>query len=84
MVVNADAVISGARVAAAHEGHAELVVNIRYSNGGTSDVPLGPVAAELLMRSCNATTLEQLEGQGWQKVQAALIESHNTHNEREQ
>ena len=71
------AVIEGARIAAAHEGHAELVVNIRYSNGGRSEVALGATAAELLMRSCNATTLEQLNGQGWQKVQAALIESHN-------
>ena len=74
-------VIAGARVAAAHEGHAELVVKLRFSNGGSSDVPLGAAAADLLMLSCNATTLEQLEGQDWQKVQAALIESHNTNNE---
>ncbi|MEH6571021.1 MAG: hypothetical protein V7709_18220 [Halioglobus sp.] len=70
------AVIEGARIAAAHEGQAELVVNIRYSNGGRSEVPLDAVAAELLMQSCNASNLEQLNGQGWQKVQAALVESH--------
>ena len=74
------AVIDGARIAAAHEGHAELGVSIRYSNGGRSDVPLGPVAAELLMRDCDANSLEQLHGQSWEKVQAALINSHKNPN----
>ena len=77
------AVIEGARLAAAHEGHAELVVNIRYSNGGSSEISLGAVAADLLMQSCNATRLEQLNGQSWQKVQAALVESHNCSNSQD-
>jgi len=76
------AVISGARVAAAHEGHAQLVVGIRYSNGGSSEIALDAAAASALMQSCNATTLEQLNGQSWQKVQAALIESHKIYNQR--
>jgi hypothetical protein len=80
---SAMAVIEGARVAAAHEGHAELVVNIRYSNGGSSEVALGAAAADLLMQSCNATTLEQLKGQSWQKVQTALVESHNHYNDQD-
>ena len=71
------AVIAGARVAAAHEGSAELVVSIRYSNGGSSEIVLDAVAAAALMQSCDATTLEQLKGQSWQKVKAALIESYN-------
>jgi hypothetical protein len=77
------AVIEGVRVAAAHEGHAELIVNIRYSNGGSSEVPLGAAAADLLMQSCNATRLEQLNGHSWQKVQAALVASHNHYNSQD-
>lgn len=77
------AVIEGARVAAAHEGHAELVVNIRHSNGGSSEITLGAVAADLLMQSCNATSLEQLNGQSWQKVQAALVASHHPYNNQD-
>jgi hypothetical protein len=77
------AVIAGARVAAAHEGLAELIVIIRYSNGGKSEIPLDGIAAGLLMQSCSATTLEQLNGQSWQKVQAALVESHNHNNSQD-
>jgi hypothetical protein len=70
------ATIAGARVAAAHEGNAELVVSLLYSNGGTGEVVLDAAAAAALMQSCEASTLEQLNGQSWKKVQAALVESH--------
>lgn len=71
------AVISGARVAAAHEGDAELIVNIRYSNGGVSEITLDAMASAALMDSCNAASLEQLTGHSWQKVKAALSVSYN-------
>jgi hypothetical protein len=70
------AVIAQARIAAAHEGHAELVIALRFSNGGTSNVVLDAAAAAALMQACEASTLEQLEGQSWKKVQDALIQSH--------
>ena len=66
------AIIEKAVVAAAHEGMAELIVSIRYSNGGISDVALGAEATALLMESCGASTLEQLVGHSWRKVMAAL------------
>jgi len=75
------AVIERARVAAAHEGDAELVVGIRYNNGGCSDVVLDAVAAAHLLDSCEATTLEQLAGHSWQKVQQALSASYNRFNQ---
>lgn len=74
------AVIAKARVAAAHEGNAELIVSIEYSNGGVSEIPLDPMATEALMQSCNATTLEHLQGHSWKKVQAALSVSYNRFN----
>jgi hypothetical protein len=75
------AVIANARVAAAHEGTAELVVTIRYSNGGTSEIALDAIATEQLMQSCEATTLDGLHGQSWKKVQAALSASYNRYNQ---
>jgi hypothetical protein len=74
------AVIANARVAAAHEGTAELVVAILYSNGGTSEIALDAMATEKLMQSCEASTLEDLNGHSWQKVQAALSASYNRYN----
>jgi len=74
------AVIERAKVAAAHEGNAELVVSIRYSNGGCSDVVLDSIAAAHLMDSCEATSLEQLAGHSWEKVQQALSISYNRFN----
>jgi hypothetical protein len=74
------AVIANSRIAAAHEGAAELVVTILYSNGGTSEIALDVVATEKLMQDCEATTLDDLRGQSWEKVQAALSASYNRYN----
>ena len=71
------AVISGARVAAAHDGVAELIVELRYENGGTSEVTLDELAASELMASCNAETLADLNGHDWQAVKEALSASWN-------
>ena len=75
------AVIERAKVAAAHEGDAELVVSIRYSNDGCTDVALDALATAHLMDSCEATTLEQLAGHSWRKVQQALSASYNRFNQ---
>lgn len=73
----APATISSARVAAAHDGVAELVVRIEYENGGASEVSLDPVAGAALMRSCAAETLDDLTGKSWEKVREALQISYN-------
>jgi len=74
------ATITSARVAAAHEGSAELIVAILYSNGGISEIALDDLATEKLMQSCNATSLDGLNGHSWKKVQAALSASYNRYN----
>ena len=71
------ALITGARVAAAHEGDAELIITLGYENGGKSEVTLDHIASDALMRSCNASRLEDLHGQGWEKIREALTLSWN-------
>ncbi|MDC0067493.1 hypothetical protein OAL10_01665 [Gammaproteobacteria bacterium] len=69
--------ISNVRVAAAHEGIAELVVSIQYDNGGTTEVALDQMATSALMDSCNASSIEDVKGQSWNKVRDALQVSYN-------
>jgi hypothetical protein len=71
------AVISAVRVAAAHDGVAELVVLLEHSNGGRSEVSLDETGAAALFRVCGAADASDLIGQGWEKVQAALGVSWN-------
>ncbi|MEM7000084.1 MAG: hypothetical protein AAF529_04815 [Pseudomonadota bacterium] len=74
------AVIAAVRVAAAHEGLAELVVTLRHSNGGTSEVALDQVATDSLLKACQATHPEELNGQSWETVRDALSVSWNRYN----
>ena len=71
------AVIKSARVAAAHDGDAELIVSVSYENGGTSEIALDQVASTALMESCQVTNLDDLEGHGWEKIREALQVSYN-------
>ena len=72
--------IKDARVAAAHEGIAELIVRIEYENGGVSEVALDEMATSALLQSCETETLEGLAGQPWDKVRDALQVSWNRYN----
>ena len=71
------AVIRDVRVAAAHEGIAELVVSIEHENGGLTEVALDQMATSALMASCNADSIEDIKGQSWDKVRDALQVSYN-------
>lgn len=74
------AVICEVRVAAAHDGVAEMVVTLRHPNGGTSRVSLDERAAAALFRACNAATLDELTGASWEQVREALQVSWNRYN----
>ena len=74
------AVIESVRVAAAHEGVAELVVTLRHGNGGTSEIALDQLAASALLKACEAAAPEQLTGHSWEKVKDALSVSWNRFN----
>ena len=70
-------IIIDVRIAAAHEGIAELVVSIAYENGGITEVALDQIATSALMDSCNASSIEDVKGQPWDKVRDALQVSYN-------
>lgn len=72
-----EAFIKEARVAAAHEGIAELVVTLEHANGGHSEVSLDQVATAALLDICQVVDAEQLQGQGWHTVRDALAVSMN-------
>ena len=72
-----EAVISGTRLAAAHDGVAELIVILRHVNGATSEVALDHLAANALMSACEADSPQQLPGHSWSKVREALAVSWN-------
>ena len=69
--------IKTVRVAAAHDGDAELVVLVEYGNGGTSEIALDQIASATLMENCSAQSLEELIGHSWEKVREALLVSYN-------
>ena len=71
------AVISRVQLAAAHDGEAELVVTLRFENGGESLVPLDEHAVRVLMESCGANDPDDLVGKGWGLVRDALEASSN-------
>ena len=69
--------IKHARVAAAHEGVAEMIVTLEYPNGGVTDVALDRLAVDALLTSANANSLEDLVGTSWEQVRDALSVSFN-------
>lgn len=69
--------IKEARVVAAHEGVAEMVVAIEYDNGGVTEVALDRDSVEQLMNSTNAESLDDLVGISWEKVRDALSAAFN-------
>ncbi len=71
------ATISCVRMAAAHEGTAELIVSVVYDGGGTTDVPLDRYASDALLQACSVKTPDQLIGKSWAKVRDALSVSYN-------
>ena len=71
------ATIKQARLAAAHDGEAELIVCLEYANGGTSEISLDQIAGAALMELCSANSLAELTGQSWERVKEALQVSYN-------
>ena len=75
-----EAVIHQARLAAAHDGEAELIVALRFSNGATDEVTLDEPSARALMQFCQAQRVEDLIGKEWQAVRDALMAGWNRYN----
>lgn len=69
--------ITAVRLAAAHEGIAELVVSVTHDNGGISEVPLDRHATDALLRACDTKETRDLIGASWVAVRDALSASFN-------
>ena len=74
------AVISKVRIAAAHEGIAELIVSLEFSNGGHSDGPLDQGAGARRLRPCGVDEIDELIGQSWVHVRDAISGAYNETN----
>lgn len=72
-----EAVIDSVRLGAAHDGEAELVVTLRFGNGGRSDVTLDRHAVAHLMDASGAAAPDALVGCGWRLVRDAVAASAN-------
>lgn len=64
-------------MAAAHEGIAEMIVEIEYSNGGVAEIALDSASVQALMKSTSASNLKDLEGVSWENVKDALVTAYN-------
>ncbi len=71
------ATISRVRLAAAHEGHAELIVTVLYDTGGITEVPLDRHASDALLQACEVSNPDELIGRSWTAVRDALTQSFN-------
>ena len=69
------AVIQSSEIVAAHDGVAELVITLKFENGGESLVTLDEYAARWLLEHSNCETAEALQGQSWELVRDALAAS---------
>ncbi|MFT5011434.1 MAG: hypothetical protein ACJAX5_003332 [Patiriisocius sp.] len=69
--------IKHAKITAAHEGIAEMIICIEFDNGGLSEVSLDSFAVDALMKSTRATTVDDLTGTSWESVRDALTVSYN-------
>lgn len=67
-----EASIERALVTPGHDGSAELLLYIRYGNGGLGQVSLDAEAAARLFDRCGADHLDQLLGQPWQHLMHIL------------
>jgi hypothetical protein len=75
-----EATITSVRIAAAHEGVAELVVTLTHDNGGCSEVALDTLATSALLNGCGVSDPDELIGVSWLKVRDALSVSWNRFN----
>ena len=70
-------IIRAVRLAAAHEGIAEMVLEIEFENGSASEVSLDHASGLALMMDCDAETAEDLIGHSWEKIRDALTTAYN-------
>ena len=71
------ATVQDAKIAASHDGIAEVLLTIKHANGGLTQVALDYFAISTLMESCQVESIEGIIGTNWDKVRDAIQASHN-------
>lgn len=65
-------VIASTAIGPGHDGRAEVVVELRYPNGGRSWLSIGQEAATRAVDAAGVTNLSDLTGQPWTVLVAGL------------
>jgi hypothetical protein len=63
-----EAVIVRAEIVAGHDGTAELLVTLAYSNGATGAISLDQQTGLDLLAACGASGMNELIGQPWRRI----------------
>jgi len=58
-------VIASAAIGPGHDGRAEIVVELRYPNGGRSWLSIGQEAATRVIDAAGVSSLAELAGRPW-------------------
>jgi hypothetical protein len=72
------ATITRATVVAAHDGRAEIEVELTYDNGGTSVISLDEEACTASLDTAGVSSLDELVGQPWSTLLPAFEQSELT------
>lgn len=64
--------MTDATVSPGHDGHAVLVVHVRFENGAVDAVTLDADRAHRVFEACSAESPDDLRGQPWKKLLTAL------------
>jgi hypothetical protein len=75
----AGAIISRAVIVGGHDGRAEIEVELKYSNGGTSTISLDEEACTASLDRAGVTSLDELVGQPWSIVLPAFEPKMENH-----
>ena len=67
-----DAMIGAAELSAGHDGRVELVLRLRYPNGGSCEVRLDEEAVSFALDAAGVRSLDDLTGKPWDILARAL------------
>ena len=68
----AETVIVGAEIGAGHDGAAEMVLSLKYTNGVVAFVSLDADVGFTLMNNCGVASIEELKGHSWRRILESL------------
>ncbi len=66
------ATIDDVEIVAGHDARAEVVIHLRYPNGGRSQVRLDEEAAQYVLDQAGITEMDELRGRPWDILKPAL------------